>query len=136
MGPVWVAVLSVFFVSTIVSGVVPLRGDPGRAASLLICVFAAALGWRLFRLAALGTADGRLVLRNHWRDRTLHRDDVTGVTVERVGRGGNRSVHLRLRDGSTVGLDVTEVPFLGRGRLERQADEVRAWLSERPGPFL
>jgi hypothetical protein len=132
---VWVVVFQVVFVSTIASGVVPLRGDPGRAASLLICVFAAALGWRLFRLAAIGTPDGRLVVRNHWRDRTVQRDDVAEVSVASMHRGSlGQCVQLTLRDGSTLRLDVTEVPFRIR-RLDRHATAVREWVSGRPRPF-
>jgi len=41
-----------------------------------------------------------------------------------------------LEDGSRHRLDVTEVPSLGPRlrRLERQADEVRAWRDGRPPP--
>ena len=98
--------------------------------AFVVFVFAPALSWRLFRLAALGTADGRLVVRNHWRDRVVPRDDIAEVGVERHARAANRSVTLRLRDGGAVRLDVTETPFAGpfRGRLERQAAEVREWV--------
>jgi hypothetical protein len=115
------------------SGVVPLRGDPGRLPVLAFCAFAAVLGWRLFRLAAIGTSDGRLTIRNHWRDRTVVRDDVTEVHVGRGGSSWNRAVLLRLRDGSTVRLDVTETQF-GTRRLEEQAHHVRAWVSGAPQP--
>jgi hypothetical protein len=42
-----------------------------------------------------------------------------------------------LDDGSRHRLDVTAVPFLGPalGRLEGQADAVRAWVDGRPQPF-
>jgi hypothetical protein len=88
-----------------------------------------------FRLAAIGTADGRLILRNHWRDRTLDRGDIAEVSVERRFGSSNRSVAVLVRDGSTVRLDVTETPFAGpfRGRLERQAAEVREWVEGRLG---
>ena len=132
---VWFVVFPVLFAFVGLSGTLPLRGDPGPALRLSLCLFAAALSWRLFRLAAIGTPDGRLVVRNHWRDRTLHRDDVADVVVGRVLGGSNRSVQLRLRDGSTVRLDVTEVPFSSR-RLERQAAQVREWVEGRPQPFV
>ena len=117
------------------SGVVPLRGDPGPLPILTFCTFAAVIGWRLLRLAAIGPSDGRLTVRNHWRDRTVVRDDVTEVLVGRGASSGNRTVLLRLRDGSTVRLDVTETPF-GTRRLEQQADQVRAWVSGKPQPYL
>ena len=130
----WFVAFPIFMGVVVLSGVVPLRGDTGWPSRLFFVLFAAALGWRLFRVAAIGTADGRLVVRNHWRDRTLHRDDVADVTVGRVHGGLNRSVRLYLRDGSTVLLDVTEVPFSSR-RLERHTAEVREWVSGRPRPF-
>ena len=131
---VWVVVFFTVFAAINLSGVIPLRGDPNWGARIFLCLFGVVLGWRLFRLAAIGTSDGRLVVRNHWRDRTLHRDDVADVVVGRVLGGSNRSVQLRLRDGSTVRLDVTEVPFSSR-RLERQAARVREWVEGRPQPF-
>ena len=131
----WVVAFPLIVATLGLSGVVPLRGDPGRLPILAFCAFAAVLGWRLFRLAAIGTSDGRLTIRNHWRDRTVVRDDVTEV---HVGRGAasswNRAVLLRLRDGSTMRLDVTEMPF-GTRRLEQQADQVRAWVSGTPQPY-
>ena len=133
---VWVVVFPVVLGTAIVSGAVPLRGESGWAARLLFCVFAAALSWRLFRLAALGTPDGRLVVRNHWHNRTLHRDDITGVAVARVHRGSlGKSVQLTLSDGASLRLDVTEAPF-GTRRLERDAAAVQEWVSGRPQPFL
>jgi hypothetical protein len=113
-----------------------LRGDPGWPVRIVICVFGAGLSWRLFRLAAIGTSDGRLVVRNHWSDRTVQRDDIAAVSVSDLrGSSFRKSVGLTLRDGSALRLEVTEVLFSTR-RLERQAAEVREWVSGRPRPFL
>jgi len=106
--------------------------------AFVVFVLGPALAWRLFRLAAIGTSDGRLVVRNHWRDRTLHRADVVEVGVERRAGSSNHAVALRLADGSTLRLEVTETPFAGpfRSRLDRDARAVRDWVSGRPQPFL
>ncbi len=137
--PLWARVWVVAFPLLLpvwVSGILPLRGDPGWPVRVLICVFAAVVSWRLFRLAAIGTSDGRLVVRNHWYDRTVHRDDIADVSVGHLRRSSfQKSVALILRDGSTLRLDVTEGPF-GTRRLEGQAAEVREWVSGRPRPFL
>ncbi len=131
----WFVVLPIVAWTVLLSGVVPLRGDPGWATRIFMCVLVAALFWRLFRLAAIGTSDGRLVVRNHWRDRTLHRDDVAEISVADMHRSSFRkSVQLTLLDGSTLRLDVSEVPF-GTRRLERQAAAVREWVSGRQQPF-
>jgi hypothetical protein len=134
---VWVAVFPAVFVCFALFVVRPNEG-PTWIGVLVALVFAPLLAWRLYRLAAIGSSDGRLVVRNHWRDRTIHRDDIAGVSVERRAGATNRSVALRLHDGSTLRLDVTETPFAGpfRRRLDRQADEVQEWVSGRPQPFL
>lgn len=111
-----------------------VRPDRGGGSWVLaggMFVFGALLGWRLFQQAVLGNDDGTIVVRNFWRTHMLHREDVVKVSVERRTTATNHSVVLRLQEGSTVRLDVTETPFLGpfRGRLERQASEVRDWVS-------
>jgi hypothetical protein len=132
---VWVVVFPIIVAVVLLSDVAPLRGDPGWVTRGFICIFGAALSWRLFRLAAIGTPDGRLVVRNHWRDRTVQRDDIAEVSVRSMHRGSlGQCVQLALRDGSTLRLDVTEVPFRIR-RLERHATAVREWVSGRPRPF-
>jgi hypothetical protein len=53
-----------------------------------------------------------------------------------VGRGvssSNRTVRVRLVDGTAVRLDITETPF-GRRRLEEQASQIRAWATGAGGP--
>ena len=118
--------------------VVVLRPDEGPVWWGALGAFALSplVAWRLFRLAAIGTTDGRLVVRNHWRDRTVHRDDVDRVVIDIV-RGG-WSVQLELIDGSVVPLEVTGTPLrpLFGARLERQADALREWVDGRPRPFL
>ena len=136
----WVAVFPPFFLCFFLFAVRPSDG-PTWVGALVAAVLAPLLAWRLFRLAAIGTADGRLVVRNVWRDRTLQRDEIESVTVDRAyrGRGStNQSVYVVLRDGTRVRLDVTEVPFrtLFGGRLERDAEAVREWVAGRPQPFL
>jgi hypothetical protein len=101
----------------------------------VVFLFCPALAWRLFRLAAIGMADGTLVVRNHWHDQRLNRDDIAAVRVDRAkGSQPTRAVHVFLHDGTTVGLDVTE--SWGSRSLQRHEAAVRAWLFERPQPFL
>jgi hypothetical protein len=83
-------------------------------------------GWRWFRLAAIGTDDGRLLVRNLYRDRWLDRRDIAEVEV--APRVLGRAVRLRLEDDSRVWMDVTPA----RARLEEQAAELRAWLDDQP----
>jgi len=88
-----------------------------------VLVIACVQGWRRFRLAAIGTADGRLLVRNLWRDRVLDRRDIAEVGV--AARLLSRAVRLRLQDGSFVWLDVTH-----SGRLEESAELVDAWVRD------
>jgi hypothetical protein len=105
--------------------------------TIVISSSAAFIAWRLFRHGVFGTADGRLVIRNLWRTTTVHRDDIAEVLGARVRRSG-WAVHLRLRTGDFVRLDVTQVPLRGllRRRLERHEAAVREWMTGRPHPFL
>ena len=135
----WVVAFPVLLVPAGVFVVRPGGSGWSLVRGIGVAVFTGLLCWRLYRLATIGRADGRLVVRNHWRDRTLHRDDIARVTAgQELGRGTNRSVRLLLRDGSTVALDVTATSFraMHSDRLERQAEQVRAWVSGRPQPFL
>ena len=100
--------------------------------AVLIAVVALAFVARMTFLGVVGTADGRLTVRNHWSTRTFERIEVAGVEVDRAdGRFGTGwAAWLRLTDGSRHRLDVTQVPFrtLFSGRLDRDAAAVRAWL--------
>jgi hypothetical protein len=109
------------------------------AATAGFALFGALLGWRLFQQGAFGTIDGRLVVRNLWRTTTVHREDIAEVTAARGGGAGTGwAVHLMLRTGAVVCLDVTAVPVRGplRHRLERHVSAVREWVAGRPQPFL
>lgn len=139
---VWVTVFPVVLAVVLVLAVEPGADGWAVVRDIGVAVFAALLGWRLFQQAVIGTGDGRLVVRNMWRSLALRREDVHEVTVDPANgrriRGGGWAVWLHLRSGSPVRLDVTHVPFGGpfSGRLEREAEQVRAWLAVGPQPFL
>ncbi|SEM05483.1 hypothetical protein SAMN04515665_12810 [Blastococcus sp. DSM 46786] len=113
------------------------ESDGAFVPGLLIAVLAGAVVVRLFLSSAIGTADGRLTVRNVRSTRTFTRDEIDGVEVDRV-RGRGWAVWIRLADGERHRLDVTEAPFLGpfQGTLDRQAAEVHAWLTGRPHAHL
>lgn len=119
-----------------------LRPEDGGSwvGTIAIPASAAFLAWRLFRHGVSGSPDDRLVVRNLWRTTTVHRDDIAEVAAARVSRpvGSGWAVHLRLRTGELVRLDVTQVPLRGlfRRRLERHEAAVREWVASRPQPFL
>ncbi|MGY1630740.1 hypothetical protein ACI784_03390 [Geodermatophilus sp. SYSU D01186] len=136
--PAWARLYLLGFPVVFVA-VVVLVIRPPLPLVVLFCAAAVGTSWRQATLRVLGTADGRLVVRNTWRTRTLHRDEITGVGVARVsGRAGNRAVELDLRDGSALRLDVTAAPALPalRTRMARQVAEIEEWRSGRPRPFL
>jgi hypothetical protein len=107
----------------------------------IIAVLVVAVVARMSASSVVGTGDGRLTVRNVWSTRTFQRVEIHGVGIDRVdgrlGRARGWALFLALEDGTLHRLDVTETPFLGpcRGRLERQADELRAWIDGRPQPF-
>ena len=128
LGPVLLlAWLSSFFVQERGSGFLVVGGVVALAVAVVV--------GRLLFTSVIGTADGRLTVRNTWSTRTLARDDVVGVEVDRAGRGW--AVWVVLDDGTRHRLDVTQAPLLGpsAATLERQADAVRAWLDDRPHAF-
>lgn len=86
-----------------------------------------------------GDAAGGLTVRNRFTTRRLHRADVDRVIAgQQAGFGSPRRLELLLTDGDTLRLIATEVPPLPglRTRLERQAEELRAWVADRPAPHL
>ncbi|TQN40808.1 hypothetical protein FHU33_0157 [Blastococcus colisei] len=109
---------------------------PGALLTVLVVAFLL----RVALCSVIATADGRLTVRNIASTRTFLRQQVEVVGIDRadgwLGRGRGWAVFLVLEDGSRHRLDVTEMPSSGEvlGRLERQADEIRGWVSGRPQP--
>jgi len=134
--PAWARVLGPVLLAVWV-GVVVLEQDGFSTLGVVLALLAAAVVGRMFFLSVVGTADGRLTVRNLWSTRTFPRADVRSAGVDRAGRSGRGwAVWLLLDDGTRHRLDVTEAPFLGpsSATLERQAAAVRAWLDGRPVP--
>ena len=137
--PGWVRVLGPVFLVVWVSVFFLRDQDAFPVLGIAVALLAAAVVGRLFFASVIGTADGRLTVRNVWSTRTFVRDDILGVEVDRAGDRSGRgwAVWLVLDDGTRHRLDVTEVPFLGpsSATLERQAAAVRGWLDGRSQPF-
>lgn len=139
--PVWARVGIVAFLP-VWAWLFLVHGDRVEAPTVpavLIAVVALAFVARMALLGVVGSADGRLTVRNHWSTRTFERSEVAGVEVDRAdGRFGTGwAAWLRLTDGSRHRLDVTQVPFrtLFSGRLDCDAAAVRTWLdSSGPSP--
>ncbi|MCF6506794.1 hypothetical protein E9549_05150 [Blastococcus sp. MG754426] len=94
---------------------------------------------RMLSWSVVGSADGRLTVRNTWSTRTFLRGEITAVGIDRAGRPARGwAVFLLLDDGTRHRLDVTEAPFFGPSHdtLERQAAAVRAWLDGRAHAHL
>jgi hypothetical protein len=112
------------------------QSDGSGAVGWLVAVFGVALGARMFVMGAVGTADGRLTVRNQFRTRTFHRDELVDAVVDRSdGRlGAGWTVWLILRDGSRHRVQLTEVPFRPgfNGVLARNATRLREWM-QTPG---
>jgi hypothetical protein len=110
------------------------RPDDGSAlVGYVLAAVALAFIARLGFLSVLGTADGRLTVRNHWSTRTFDRFEIDDVEIDRAERGfgGGWALWLRLSDGTRRRLDVTLVPSrnLAGRRLDRDAEAIRAWLA-------
>ena len=125
--PVFLVLFHVFFVTP--------DGDSSWGTTAMFGVFAALVSWQQLRLAVIGTDDGRLVVRNRWSTRRLDREEISGAGITDMS-GFASAVSLQLRDGSGLTLDVTEGIRSRRGRMERDAAALRAWLQQRPQPYL
>jgi hypothetical protein len=128
---VWARAVAVVY-PMVVAWFVFSRGPIGRLPIPVSGVlFALVLlgAWRRFRIAVIGTADGRLVIRNMWQDLVLLREDVVGVSSGRPSPWRSHILSLQSRDGSTVRLHAALTSFGGpfRGRFERQVAEIRQW---------
>ncbi|MGY1593082.1 hypothetical protein ACI79D_13970 [Geodermatophilus sp. SYSU D00708] len=138
--PLWARVWIVVFLPVWLWIIFHQPDGPGLA-GWLIAAFGVALGTRMFMMGAVGTADGRLTVRNQFTTRTFRRDELTDAVVDRAdGRFGTGwTVWLVLRDGSRQRVQLTEVPFRSgfNGALERNAERLQAWIHApgRPQPF-
>ena len=90
------------------------------------------------RSRAWARADGTLVVRNRFRTRTLQRTDVDRVLVgAQSSLNAPRRIDLLLTDGEVLPLVGTEAPPLPgvRARLERDAEQLRAWVTGTVTPY-
>ena len=129
--PGWARVLGPVFLVLWLSVFLVRPRDEFLVPAVVIALLAAAVVGRMLLSSVIGTADGRLTVRNHWSTRTVDRDDIEGVEIDRAdGSGRGWALWLRLTDDTRLRLDVTEAPFLGpfAATLERQAAAVRTWL--------
>lgn len=138
--PLWARVWILVFVPVWTWIWVQQSGGPG-AGGWVFGALGVALGVRMFVMGAVGTADGRLTVRNQLTTRTFHRDELADAVVDRAdGRlGMGWTVWLVLRDGSRQRVQLTEVPFRPGfdGALTREAARLRAWIHApgQPQPF-
>ena len=132
--PGWVRVLGPVLLLAWVS-VSVLQPEEVPVLAIAVALLVVAVVGRMLFSSVIGTADGRLTVRNLWSTRTFLRQEIAAVGIDRAGGLAFRgwAVWLALDDGTCHRLDVTEAPFLGpsRATLERQAAEVRAWLDGR-----
>jgi hypothetical protein len=112
--------------------------SPG-AVGWLAGVAVLALSARMWVMGAVGTADGRLTVRNQFSTRTFRREEIADVTIDRahgpVGFGW--TVWLTLQDGSRHQIQLTQTPFRTGflGHLERDAGRLRAWMRATGAPY-
>ena len=136
--PGWVRVLGPVLLLAWVS-VSVLQPEEVPVLAIAVALLVVAVVGRMLFSSVIGTADGRLTVRNLWTTRTFLRQEIAAVGIDRAGGPAFRgwAVWLALDDGTRHRLDVTEAPFLGpsRATLERQAAEVRAWLDGRSPAF-
>src|SRR3954469_15958005 len=94
LGPVFLVLwLSVFLF--------PPAGEEILLPGLVVAVLVVAVVGRMLMSSVIGTADGRLAVRNNWSTRTFVRDAIQGVQIDRAGGCGRGwAVWLLLADGT------------------------------------
>ncbi len=135
--PLWARVWIVVFLPAWLWIFFQQSDGPG-AIGWLVAVFGVTLGARLLVMGAVGTADGRLMVRNQFTTRDFHRDELADAVVDRAnGRFGTGwTVWLVLHDGSRHRIQVAETPFRPglTSALERHAAGLQAWIHAAGGP--
>jgi hypothetical protein len=85
-------------------------------------------------MAVLSTPDGRLLVRNQLRSRTLDRSEIEDVRRSAAGllNGSFSGLQLLLTDGSVLALQASAPPFLGfrKRAVEQQQEQLRRWLHD------
>ena len=139
--PLWARAWIVVFLPVFVWIAFQQSDGPG-AVGWLVAALGVALGARMFVMGAVGTADGRLRVRNQFTTRTFLREELADAVVDRAdGRFGvGWTVWLVLHDGPRHPIQLIEAPFRRgfSGALDRNAMRLRAWIHapSRPQPFL
>jgi len=89
---------------------------------------------RTARMAVLSTPDGRLLVRNQLRSRTLDRSEIEDVRRSSGGflSGSMVGLQLLLTDGSVLALQAVLPPLFGfrRQTVEQQQEQLRQWLRD------
>ena len=123
-GTVWSGLL----LGPIVGGL--SSGSPGALLVLPVPLLGCWFFYRSFRISVeMGPIE--LVVRNRYRTRHLPREDIEDFRDAVVPGPSITGIHVLVRSGRLVALDVTRQPAFfsrGRERQERQLDRLRAWL--------
>lgn len=125
-GTVWCAMLVSFAVAGRGQGAVSV-------VPLLMLGFGATLMYRMLRVGVVADESGLLV-RNSFRTKRFSWSEVEDFRVggAAMGMPFGKVVHVLLRNGEVLTLDVTMRPWLfarGRARLDEYVQALRSWLS-------
>lgn len=130
--PLWARVFVVLFVPFWLWIWFTQRSEGADVVGWLVAAFGVALAVRMLVMGVVGTADGRLTVRNQFTTRTFDRTELADAVVDRAdGRiGTGWTVWLVLRDGGRHRIQLTETPFLPgfKTLLARDAARVRTWI--------
>jgi hypothetical protein len=122
---VWIAGFGVVWCGFLVAMLANVSAPTG-VVPLLMLAFGATLYIRLFRLAVVANEDG-LFVRNGLRTRRFDWSQIEDFRIRHYGQ----SIVVLLRDGGSLGLDVTRRPWLfasGRAQFDACFEGLRAWV--------
>lgn len=99
---------------------------------LLMGAATCALGYRLYVSAVIG-GDDELIVRNRLRTQHLPRAAIEDFRPGALsGKAFGKTIHVLLRDGSVLSLDVLDGMYgtsRGKQRLQRRLESLRGWLA-------
>jgi hypothetical protein len=103
--------------------------DTGSPLPVLMLAFGATIVYRTVRLGVFADVDG-LRVRNNFSTKRFAWSEVEDFRLgpPSMGLPVGKVIHVLLRDGTIMALDVTTRPF-GRAKLERNLVALRSWLS-------
>lgn len=128
---IYIVALGIFWCGFLAVSIVATR-SAASVVPLAMLAFGGTLFYRMLRLEVIAD-ETELLIRNHLGTKHLDRSEVEDFRVGRASMGMpfGKVIHVLLRNGEIMALDVTLRPWLfgsGPAKLESYLNSLRDWL--------